>query len=100
MKNDLRYICCVDGCSKHHHKSLHGCSSPFLASVLSTTRPPGHLNDILMSFQSIPAVGGSLDSLFDNAATCSLITEAAAKSLNLAGEKIMMDISTVNGKTH
>ena len=97
MKNDLRYICGVDGCSKHHHKSLHGCSSPFLANVLSTTKPPGHLDDILMSVQSIPAVGGSLNCLFDNAATCSLITEAAAKSLNLVGEKIMMDISTVTG---
>ena len=97
MKNDLRYICGVDGCSKHHHKSLHGCSSPFLANVLSTTKPPGHLDDILMSVQSIPAVGGSLNCLFDNAATCSLITEAAAKSLSLVGEKIMMDISTVTG---
>ena len=96
MKNDPRYICGVDGCSKHHHKSLHGCSSPFLANVLSTTKPPWHLDDILISVPSIPAVGGSLKCLFDNAATCSLITEAAAKSLDLVGDEIMMDISTVN----
>ena len=49
-----------------------------------------------VSVRSIPDVGSLLNCLFDDAATCSLVTEAAAKTLNLVGEKIMMEISTVN----
>ena len=93
-------ICGIGGCSKHHHKSLHGSTSPFLANVLSTStsnKQPGYLDDILLSVQSIPAVCGSLNCLFDNPATCSLMTEAAAKTLDLMGEKMMMEVSTVNG---
>ena len=100
MANDPRYVCGVDGCTKHHHKSLHGGTSPFIANVLSThgsTKPAAKLDDILLSVQSIPARGGSLNCLFDNAATCSLITEAAARSLNLIGERIKLNISTVTG---
>ena len=67
-------------------------------STSTSNKQPGHLDDILLSVQSIPAVGGSLNCLFDNAATCSLITETAAKTLNLVGEKIMMEICTVNGR--
>ena len=71
-----------------------------VANVLSTfgtSKPSASIDDILLSVQSIPASEGSLNCLFDNAATCSLITETAAKSLNLVGEKINLDITTVNG---
>jgi len=98
MKNDPRYLCGVDGCSKHHHKTLHGATTPFAAKVLTTVDIPtatASAEDILLTVQSIPACGVSLNCLFDNGATCSLITESAAKTLNLVGEKIKLNISTV-----
>ena len=98
MKNDPRYLCGVDGCSKHHHKTLHGATTPFAAKVLTTVDIPtatANAEDILLTVQSIPACGVSLNCLFDNGATCSLITESAAKTLNLVGEKIKLNISTV-----
>ena len=33
MTTDSRYVCGVDGCKKHHHKSLHGGNTPFLAKI-------------------------------------------------------------------
>ena len=98
MKNDPRYLCGVDGCAKHHHKTLHGATSPFLANVLTTVDTSASTtksDDILLTVQSIPACGLTLNCLFDNGATCSLITESAAKCLNLVGEKIKLNISTV-----
>ena len=99
MTNDPRYVCGVDGCTKHHHKSLHGGASTFIANVLSThgSTKSTQVDDILLSVQSIPARGGPLNCLFDNAATCSLITETAAKGLNLIGERIKLNISPVTG---
>ena len=37
MTNDSRYVCGVDGCKKHHHKSLHGGNTPFLAKINATS---------------------------------------------------------------
>ena len=36
MKNDARFVCGINGCSKHHHKSLHETTTTFVASVHST----------------------------------------------------------------
>ena len=83
LKSNPRYVCGVDDCSKHHHKVLHGSTSSFLANVLSTfgtSKPSASIDYILLSSQSIPAFKGSLYCIFDNAATCSLITETAAKA--------------------
>ena len=98
MKVDPRYLCGVDGCTKHHHKSLHGATSPFLANVMATVDRYASATtseDVLLTVQTIPACGLSVNCLFDNAATCSLITESAAKTLNLVGDKINLSISTV-----
>ena len=68
MKHDPRYICGVDGCSKHHHKTLHGSTSPYVANVLSTlgsNKKMANSDDVLMCVQSIPASGGSLNCLLD-----------------------------------
>ena len=98
MKNDSKYICGINGCTKHHHNSLHGASTPFIASVHST-----HIADdavanpasVLLSMQTISTTEGPMDCLFDNCATCSLITEPAAKRLNLVGEPIKLELNTV-----
>ena len=86
---------------KHHHKSLHGSSSPFIASVMSTSssNKPVSRENVLFLVQTIPAKEDVVNCLFDNAATCSLITKSAAKQLNLVGESMKLAITTVTGTT-
>ena len=98
--HDAKSICGIDGCTRHHHKSLHGGTSPFLASVLMTASTDSSIiepKNVLLSMQSISSLIGLLNCLFDNAATCSLITTSAAKRLKLCGEPIKLTISTVTG---
>ena len=98
MRIDPNYLCGVDGCTKHHHKSLHGATSPFLANVMETVNRYASATtpeDVLLTVQTIPACWLAVNWLFDNAATCSLITESAARTLNPVGDKINLSISTV-----
>ena len=87
MKVDPRYLCGVDGCTKHHHKSLqalHGATSQFLANVMATVDRYASATtseDVLLTVQTIRACGLSLNCLFDNVSTCSLLAESAAKTL-------------------
>ena len=99
VAQDPTSVCGVDGCTKHHHKSLHGGNTPFLASIMSTDCVNSYHSaaGVLLSMQSIPTTDGSLNSLFDNAATCSLITRSAAQRLGLKGEPISLTINTVTG---
>ena len=97
--SDPGSLCGINGCSKHHHQTLHGGSTPFLASIMSTgLADPFHQSPgVLLSIQSIPSNNGSVHCLYDGAATCSLITSTAAQRLGLKGEPIKLSISTVNG---
>ena len=70
--HDAKSICGIDGCTRHHHKSLHGGTSPFLASVLMTASTDSSIiepKNVLLSMQSISSLTGPLNCLFDNAAT-------------------------------
>ena len=51
----------------------------------------------MFGIQSIQSCHGKLNTLFDDAANCCLITKAAANSLKFIGEPIKMDISTAIG---
>ena len=95
--HDQNSICRVENCTKHHHKTLHGATSPFLASVMSTDCANSLNNSagVLLATQSIRTKNGLLHCLFDNAATCSLITRAAAQRLKLKGKGIKLTINTV-----
>ena len=100
MTGDSRLICGVNGCTKHHHKSLHAGNTPFIANILSTQCVEDTIHgadDVLLTMQSLPSPNGSLNCLFDNAATCSLVTKRAANRLNLTGESIKLSITTVTG---
>ena len=100
--NDAKSICGIDGCSKHHHKSLHGGTSTFIANVLATESSSFSISEadnVLLSMQTVQSQEGPLNCLFDNAATCSLITECAARRLNLRGEPLKLTITTVTGST-
>ena len=99
MTNDSRYVCGIDNCSKHHHKSLHGGATPFLSQINSTaTFQQVHStsstdpDSVFFPLQSISTSYGVINTLLDDAANCCLITEEAAKSLNLIGDPINMDI--------
>ena len=102
---DAKFICGIDECKKHHHKTLHGSTTPFNANIHYTQCINGSADEssihspdnILFSIQSIPTAEGTLNCLFDNAASCCLITESAAKNMNLKREPIKMFIKTVNG---
>ena len=106
QRSDPRLGCGVSGCRKHHHKTLHGSDSNFVVSVNSTNvhsesdilpNSTGTQDNVLLQIQTIDTDSGTTTCMFDNAATCCLITYAAAERLNLHGEPVLMGIKTVAG---
>ena len=96
---DSKFICGVSGCSKHHHKTLHGSTTPFVSKINITQHQEPSANNILFSVQSIPSSGGKmLSCMFDNCASTSLITRSAAAELNLKGQPDILEITTVTSK--
>ena len=103
-KNDSRVVCGINGCSKHHHRSLHGSTTTFVLSVNSVgsdnweshyvTAPTGIT---LLTMQKISTLSGDVNCFFDDGSTCCLILHSTAKRLGLKGERIQMRLSTVNG---
>ena len=93
MRSEQRLVCGINGCRKHHHKTLHGSDSAFIVSVNSTTHQEtdsiNNTNEenVLLQVQSVKTSTGLCNCLFDNAATCCLITYSAAEQLNLHGEQ-------------
>ena len=99
MKNDPRFVCAIEGCLKHHHKSLHGSTTPFMANVNSTGFDDfKHEDNVLLLVQSIETITGTVNCFYDNGSSCCLITNSAAQRLNLVGQPMNLTISTVNGK--
>ena len=43
QKKDPKFVCGVSGCTKHHHRTLHGSTTPFMATV--NTLQSGILTD-------------------------------------------------------
>ena len=97
--NDVKSICGIDGCQKHHHKSLHGGTSAFIANVHATdlAEETGGSDKVLLSLQSVSTKSGPANCLFDNCSSCCLITKEAAERFNLSGEKSSFILHTVNG---
>ena len=105
LKMDPKLICGVGGCQKHHHRSLHGCTDPFVASINHVSM---HINDsnsaadlsgtdnTLLAVQNIATQSGNMDVLFDNASTCCLILNSTAERLQLQGEEVVIGLETVN----
>ncbi len=99
MTGEARFLCGIDGCNMHHHKSLHGSTTTFVANIHAIRcEDSSGANNILFSVQSIPTIGGtSVNCMFDNCASCSLITKEAENRLNLEGEVSSLLITTVTG---
>ena len=102
-KSDPRNVCGMNGCTKHHHRSLHGSTTPFIANInsLYSEGPKSDVMNsnapVLLSMQNIPTVSGNIISFFDDGSDCSLILNSAAKRLGLKGEAVVMEITTVTG---
>ena len=106
QKSDSRLVCGVNGCTKHHHRSLHGSTTTFVLSVncLNSEEWETHHvtvpNDVTMlTMQKVSSVSGDVNCFFDDGSTCCLILHSTAKRLGLKGERIRMRLKTVNGIT-
>ena len=99
MKLDAKFLCGIGGCIKHHHKTLHGGTTPFVAKINSTNINDQGMSgaDVLLLVQAVDTATGNVTVFYDNGSTCCLITFAAAKRLNLIGEPMIIEIKTVNG---
>ena len=66
QKNDLKHVCGVNGCTNHHHQSLHGSSTAFMATIntlqtgLTSSEHMLPNSPVLLSMQTIPTVAGNI----------------------------------------
>ena len=97
MANDPRSVCGINNCKKHHHKSLHGSTTAFVASVntTSSSNPSPNKGPVLFAIQTVSTASGPLNCLFDNCSECCLITKDAAARLNLFGKRFNIILRTV-----
>ena len=92
QKNDSRLICGVNGCTKHHHRSLHGSTTTFVLSVNSVNSDKWETHYVsvshvtLLTMQKVSTVSGDVNCFFDDNSTCCLILKSTAKRLGLKGE--------------
>ena len=107
MRNDARFLCGINNCNKHHHKSLHDSTSSFVAGINSTSLDNSIItsalcdeSNVLLLHQSIMTLSGSVNCFFDNGSSCCLITFTAATRFNLFWEPVTLIITTVTGKEH
>ena len=96
MKDDPRFICGIDGCQKHHHKSLHHSNTSFALNVNATSMFVA--DNVMTLVQNIHTVSGPITAFWDNGSTCSLITKKSAARLQLHGEPVSITVETVTGK--
>ena len=101
MKTDPRFLCGTDGCTKHHHKSLHTSTTPFVANIHSTyltnDPPPSPPENVILTIQTINSTTGAVTCFYDDGSTCCLITYDAADRMNLLGEPVILLVKTAIG---
>ena len=104
QKNDNRLVCGINGCTKHHHRSLHGSTTTFVLSVNSLDSDEWETHHVtvsnnvtLLTMQKLSSVSGDVNCFFDDGSTCCLILHSTAERLQLKGERIRMRLTTVSG---
>ena len=98
MKNDARFVCGINNCTKHHHHTLHDGTTPFVVQINSTDiSNVSGISDVLLLVQQVATISGEVTVFYDNGSTCCLITFSAAEKLNLVGEPILISIITAIG---
>ena len=104
QKSDPRLVCNIENCQKHHHKTLHGSTTPFIANVNSVAHSNNSDNsgcnasNVLLIIQKILTPSGTITSFFDNGSTCCLLLLSTASRLGLIGEDVIIAIHTVGGQ--
>ena len=64
QKVDSKHVCGMNGCTKHHHRSLHGSRTPFVASINTLNSEASDLMHSnapdLLSLQTLPTRSGNI----------------------------------------
>ena len=94
-KNDARLVCGINGCTKHHHRTLHSSKTPYIAGKNALNAE--NEDTVLLSMQEISTPSGKINCFFDDGSNRCLILESAVKRLGLIGEDIIMKLHTVIG---
>ena len=101
QKNDLQLTCSVEGCTKHHHRSLHGSTTPYVVAINAVVAGDNasitNHDNVLLSMQEVPTLSGEVNTFFDDGSTCCLILLSTTKRLGLRGEDVVLTLKTVNG---
>ena len=103
-ENDTRFVCGINGCKMHHHKTLHGSTTAFAARVNSTSfdqrKSCDNEENVLLLPQALQTTTEAINCFFDNGSSCCLLTNTAASRLNLVVIPMSITITTVNGKEY
>ena len=102
QKSSNRLLCGINGCTKHHHRSLHGSTTPFVVNINTINAAAGKCDatssrPVLLTMQLVSTPSGDLNAFMDNGSDCCLILNSAAKRLQLRGEAVTMSLTTCIG---
>ncbi len=104
----MRLVCGMNGCDKHHHRSLHGSTTSFIVDINTisvnnmnneiSTVDDSDTDNVLLTFQTVGTTSGTMNCFFDNGSTCCLILNSTADRLQLKGETVVITLTSVNGE--
>ena len=96
MKRD----CGVNGCTRRHHPSIHenNQSTPQQATASANVCNNSNIDTCLLQVQRVETRKGSVNVMWDNAASLCFITNAKAKQEKLRGVKVNLSIVKIGGQ--
>ena len=94
-----RKVCGENGCTRTHHRTIHGESSAANVSATANTCSDPARDTCLLQLQRIKTKKGWANVMWDNAASLSFITNSKAETENLRGTKVELSIVKVEGQT-
>ena len=86
----------MNGCTKHHHHTLHGSTTTFVAGINALHSE--NADAVLLSIQRVNTPSGNLNVFFDDGSNRCLILNSTAERLGLLGEDVIMQLTTVTGE--
>ena len=94
-KSNARRVCGINGCTKHHHRSLHSSTTPNAASINALNAE--NEDTAFLSMQEISTLSGKINCSFYGGSYQCLILESAVKRLGLIGKNLVMKLRIVIG---
>ena len=94
-----RNVCGENGCTRTHHRTIHGESSAANVSAMASTCSNPARDTCLLQLQRIKTKKGWANVMWDNAASLSFITNSKAETENLRGTRVELSIVKVGGQT-